>query len=284
MGAAAVPVRPPIDSSLAGGFSPVFVTDDDIDDLASFFTIEPSEARKRLESYRPSELGEQWLRAVPQTDQELVDFYASTDLIIWELMQWHASASRQPYWDALEYVRDNYPSQQFPRVFDFGAGVGTDALFLADAGYDVTVVDVPGMTLDFARHRFARRGLQAEFVTSTSVLPEPNRTFDIALCFDVLEHLPDPLAAVTRLLDGLRADGALVQQASFGHEDEHPCHLHDVAQRFGGLRWHIHLSSLGLRSEAPFVYRRTSRHERNIQRARVALWKMTGTWLVKVPR
>jgi len=282
MDAAAMPVNPPTD--LTARHVPEYLTDEDVLDLATFFEIEPEDARERVETYRSSELAQLWHRLQPQTGDELVAFYAGTDLVVWELMQWHASASRGQYWAALTYVLEHYPPSRFSRVLDFGAGVGTDALFLASHGYNVTLVDVPGVTFDFARHRFKRHGLQAHFKESLGPVPVVDDVFDISICFDVLEHLPDPSEAIGRIIAATRPDGAIVQQASFGYRDEHPCHLHDATHEYSGLRWHIRLCRFGLRNESPMVYRRLSGLARLTQLARVAFWRMTGLWLVQVPR
>jgi SAM-dependent methyltransferase len=198
-------------------------------------------------------------------------------------MQWHASAARAPYWEALYSFVDSYPAAQgFPRVFDFGCGVGTDALFLAERGYEVTAVDVKGPTFEFARHRLARRGLPAHFVESTSEIPTLDKSFDAAVCFDVFEHLPDPIAAARALVKGLRSGGILLQQATFDNSGVHPCHLGSGIQRFSGLRWHINLTGMGMKSDGPLSYAKCSGISQWIQKSRYDLWRATGLWLIKV--
>src|SRR5437867_2107339 len=173
---------------------PVFVTDEDLDDLSSFLGVTKGSCLERLRAYSPIELAQAWRQAAPKTPGEILNFYRSADLYIWDLMKWHASLARRPYWEALARMVKHYPAGQgWKRVYDFGAGVGTDALFLAMQGYDVTLVDVDGPAFRFARHRFERRGLPARFVTAHSMLPQPDGAYDVAICFDVFEHLHDPL-------------------------------------------------------------------------------------------
>jgi SAM-dependent methyltransferase len=147
----------------------------------------------------------------------------------------------------------------------------------------VTLVDVDGPAFRFARHRFERRGLPGRFVESKSPLPEPNEVYDVALCFDVFEHLPDPLEAARRLVAALRPGGLLVEQASFGYEDIHPCHLSAGSQRFAGGRWSMNLAGLGLRYVAPLISRKAAGWEQRLQRVRYFLWKRTGLWLTYLP-
>src|SRR4051812_18112549 len=156
-----------------------------------------------------------WHEADPRTPEEMLAFYATTDLYVWELMQWHASPARQPFWAALSRLVALQSPDVTPRVFDFGCGVGTDALFLRSKGFNVTLVDVDGPAFRFAQHRFERRGWDATFEVSTSVQPAPKGTFDAIVCFDVFEHLPDPLSAAKTLSDSLRPGGFLVQNGEF---------------------------------------------------------------------
>lgn len=267
------------------GFDPVYVTEDVLADLADFTGMSREACLERLRSYSPVELADAWHRSVPRTPDELLNFYRSTDLYVWDLLQWHASQDRQEHRQVLEELTARFPAASgYARVYDFGAGVGTDALFLASRGYDVTLVDVDSPAFRFARRRFERRGLQARFVESTSQLPEPDQLYDIIVCFDVFEHLPDPLAAARRLTGALRPDGLLVQEADFSHDHDHPQHLEHGARRFEEPRWHIHLSGMGLKQIDRFVYRRLTGARQFAVRARFAFWRATGLWVTPVPR
>jgi SAM-dependent methyltransferase len=266
-------------------FDPVHLSPDDVEDLATFTGMSERACRARVASYSSTELTEAWRRAAPSTPAEITQFYRSTDLYIWDLMQWHASGAREPYAETLRwFATTRPPGAGFARVYDFGCGIGTDALYLAAQGYEVTAVDVGGPVLEFARHRFARRGLRARFLESGGTLPEPPGPFDAAVCFDVFEHLPEPLAAARRLVGGLRPGGLLLQQASFGGSDEHPYHLASGVARYAGMKWHVNLCGLGLVSVHPMAYRRVTGPAALAQRARYGLWRATGLWLVKVSR
>jgi SAM-dependent methyltransferase len=266
-------------------FYPINLQDEDVEDLATFTGLSPGECRERVASYSSAELTAAWRRAAPSTHAEIVEFYRSTDLYLWDLMQWHSSASRDQYANALGWFATNFPPEAgFGRVFDFGCGIGTDGIYLAERGYQVTAVDVGGKVLDFARHRFKRRGLQASFLESRTVVPEVAATFDAAVCFDVFEHLPQPLAAARRLVGALRPGGILLQQASFGGSAEHPYHLEEGVARYGGMKWHIHLCGLGLVNKHPMAYQKVNGRAAVMQRARYGLWRATGLWLVNVGR
>ena len=277
-----MPIDPPAIPA-PSRFEPSFITQQDLEDLASYTGMSPEECLARVRSYSLEELAQAWKTKGPTTPEEVVGFYRSTDLYIWELMQWHASAARQPYWAALSFLLENYPPEAgWRRVYDFGCGVGTDALFLASHGYDVTLVDVDGPTFRFAKHRFERRNLSARFIASTSPLPAPDAEYDVAVCFDVFEHLPDPLAAARQLVATVRERGLLVQQGGFADEGYHPCHLREGLSRYGGARWHICLAGLGLRRVTGLVYSKATGFEYVVQRLRYSLWRVTGLWLSTV--
>lgn len=264
-------------------FDPVHLSDDDLGDLATFTGMSRERCLDRVRSYSSRELADEWRRHDPQTPDAILNFYKSTDLYVWELMQWHASTARYPYWSALTQFADRYPPEEgWGRVYDFGCGIGTDGLFLASRGYEVTLTDVDCPAFRFAQHRFSRRKLKARFEESYSLIPAPSNTYDAVVCFDVLEHLPDPVGAVKRLLSSLRPRGVLLQQGSFVDTGEHPCHLESGISDFGGLKWHIQLSALGLRGVTGMVYQKTDAITTLVQRARFRLWKATGLWLVRV--
>lgn len=263
-------------------FDPQFITEDDIADLASFTEMTTDDCRERLRDYSTNEMADAWRAKNPSSPSEIMEFYRSTDLYVWELMQWHKSVARAPYWDALySFVESHPPSLGFERVFDFGCGIGTDALFLAERGYEVTAVDVDGPTFEFARHRFARRGLNARFVESTSEVPKPAEIFDAAVCFDVFEHLSDPLRAARELIGALRPGGILLQQGAFGEDGLRPCHLRTGVERFSGVRWHINLAGMGMKHESSLNYLKCSGLGGWAQRARYGLWRATGLWLIR---
>lgn len=209
-----------------------------------------------------------WANAKAKTDDDVIQFFESDEGLLWEHIKWHVGPSRTPYKTALKWVAAEYPpSDGFRRVLDFGAGVGSDALFLAERSYNVTLVDVDGPMLRFAQHRFARRGLRGRFVVSRSVVPEPDDVYDIVICFDVFEHLPDPYGAAQRLVNALRPGGLLLQYGNFESVSEAHHRLVPTISRYQGDRWYIHLSGFGLTRCGQYVWRK---HPVRLYRAALA--------------
>jgi SAM-dependent methyltransferase len=168
---------------------------------------------------------QEWLRTVTRSDDaaELERFYNESDAELFELIEWHAS-------DPIHYrtliLRDFLARTRRPRgpYLDYGSGIGNDALVFAEAGYEVTLADVSEPLLAFAAWRCRRRGFAVRTLDLKRTAP-PAGTFDLVLCFDVLEHVPDPLRAVRAIRAALRLGGVLAYHAPFGEDPEHPLHV-----------------------------------------------------------
>lgn len=261
-------------------FDPVLLMSEDLDDLSTFFGMTREACLARIRDYTPLELAARWKAADPKTPEDIIDFYREADLYVWELMQWHASTTRVLARKTLAHVIKCFPpSAGFGRVLDFGCGIGTDALFLARHGYQVTLVDVGGPAFRFAQHRFLRRGIEATFIEAHGPVPEIPGPYDIIISFEVFEHLPDPFGAARALVRLLRPNGFLAQSACFEDDGTYPCHLHGNIRQFEGIRWYIRLAGIGLKHRVHLLYERTSGITRMIQLLRYGLWRSTGLWI-----
>jgi 2-polyprenyl-3-methyl-5-hydroxy-6-metoxy-1,4-benzoquinol methylase len=95
------------------------------------------------------------------------------------------------------------------RVLDIGCGKGFMLDRLASSyetvGYGV---DVSRESLRAARSE----SLHALHVAASdgSCLPFPNSCFDLVICFDVLEHVPDPEAVIVEMLRVLKSEGRVI--------------------------------------------------------------------------
>lgn len=102
------------------------------------------------------------------------------------------------------------------RILDAGAGEGKYRPLCEHLRY---------VAQDFARYdgRGDGRGLQTgawdrsrlEIVSDITAIPEPAGSFDAVLCVEVLEHLPDPPAALREFSRLLRRGGRLILTAPF---------------------------------------------------------------------
>ncbi len=220
-------------------------------DLSTFWGMEPSLCQSRVDGYRMSEMADEWRRANPQTSREIRRFYEGTELYIWELVKWHADESYDAYRDRVERAIELFPPATHPKVLDFGAGIATASLEFARAGYQVTIADVPGRTLSFAKHRFQRRSLNCSVIEVTEDVPILPKGFDVLICFDVLEHIPDAERMLKRLVGSLRVGGGALIVVSFQDHGDHPHHLECNIDRFNKFAWDWALAGAGLRSHPP---------------------------------
>lgn len=96
------------------------------------------------------------------------------------------------------------------RVVDFACGVGYGSQILAEAGHNVTGYDQSPEALQYARTFYPK----AEYRQADGVCPL--KVFDVAVCFETIEHVDDPLT----LLESF--SGAKTLLASVPNEDVVP--------------------------------------------------------------
>lgn len=119
-----------------------------------------------------------------------------------------------------EQVRLLGPLEPGSRVLDLGAGDGRLAAALAAAGHRVTAVEpfrhvrpAPGLTV------------RQEKIDEVEL---PQASFDAAVLWHVLEHLPEPLAALERVRDWLVPGGRILVGVP---------NLESLQAKLGGERW-----------------------------------------------
>jgi SAM-dependent methyltransferase len=115
------------------------------------------------------------------------------------------------YWWAARFVSEK-------RVLDAGCGTGYGSKILARAGADVVGVDIDPAALDEAREAAPER--VAFEMADARKLPFADAEFDVAVCFEVIEHVDDPESILDELRRVLRPDGLLV--ASSPNRDVYP--------------------------------------------------------------
>jgi SAM-dependent methyltransferase len=134
------------------------------------------------------------------------------------------------------------------RILDAGAG---------ELKYRPLCRHLAYVSQDFGRYDGAGdgRGLQTgprdgdsvDLVCDIVAIPEPDQSFDAVLCVEVLEHLPDPLAALRELSRLLKHGGKLVLTAPFCSLTHYaPYHY---ASGFNRYFYEQHLPALGFRIE-----------------------------------
>lgn len=143
------------------------------------------------------------------------------------------------------YWRDDWVARRLAaipagaRVLDAGAGQGRYRPLLAHTEYRAQ---------DFAAYEGTQDGplpedwqyAQLDYICDITAIPVEDASFDAVLCTEVLEHLPDPLAALRELTRVLRPGGTLIITAPLAsgmHQE--PYHF------YGGFSSHFYRHHLG---------------------------------------
>lgn len=188
-------------------------------------TLEQVRARMKLGSKPLKQEWETWEARGEMTDERIKEFYKQTTNYIYELGEWHlfVDDKRQSDLALVQYMREHQPKN----ILDFGGGAGLTAIPLARAGFDVTLADLEGASLDFAAFRAKRHGIPLKLWRSDVEAMPPDATYDVILALDVLEHLPaaELEAVVTKLVSLKTEQTTVIMSAPFGRTSVHPMHL-----------------------------------------------------------
>jgi 2-polyprenyl-3-methyl-5-hydroxy-6-metoxy-1,4-benzoquinol methylase len=137
------------------------------------------------------------------------------------------------------------------RVLDVGCGTGVMVTRpLAERGYDVTGLDTDETSIARARNLNAGgRGLSnLRFVLGRLEEQRLDAPFDVIVCSEVLEHLPEPHRLLRAMTDRLADDGVLLVTVPNGFGlFEIDSHLYEALSRVPGF-WR--LPDLWLRGKA----------------------------------
>jgi SAM-dependent methyltransferase len=143
------------------------------------------------------------------------------------------------------------------RLLELGCGSGAQLKVLAEAGWDVSGVELGASAARYARERLGLNVHQGSLESARL----PSASFDVVVASHVLEHIPDPAAASVEIARVLRPGGRLyvsvpngeaVEASWFGRfwDWEAPHHLH-----------HFTPGSLGRMLERAGLRVESERHE-----------------------
>lgn len=196
-------------------------------EAAEHLGISLQDAERRVVS-SGTEFADEWHRLVtdPNDPDQVVRFYNESRSELFEQIAWHATDTIHHRSPVCAELASTLPGREF---LDYGSGIGSNALVFGLAGFNVTLADVADPLRNFARWRCEQRGIPVRTIDLKVQTPERDR-YDVITCFDVLEHVPDPLAALARIRNALRPGGILFLYAPFGYDPVRPMHIvHDDA-------------------------------------------------------
>jgi SAM-dependent methyltransferase len=142
----------------------------------------------------------------------LSSFYHQTDAFLFETLIWN----RNPVKNQMRQWIGEYLERDMPgptRVLTFGDGLGIDSHYLAQAGHAVDSFEVSEKCIRFAEVFGERMGTSLTFIKHQDHIAQ--ESYDVVVCLDVLEHVPDPKGMVRQLATYLKPGGRLIVHAPF---------------------------------------------------------------------
>jgi dTDP-4-dehydrorhamnose reductase len=198
-----------------------------------------------------------WNKANPSTDAEILDWYRRTETYIWELSWYHADPGFN-YAGMVRGIIDRLKAAGVGRVLCLGDGIGTATMMMRAAGIDATYHDLEGSrTAEFAQFR-AWRKTGEHMPERLSKGWEPDlgaKKWDAIVSLDFLEHVTDVEAWATAIRDALRPGGLLVAQNAFGIGSDGSMPMHLTRNDRFEKDWDPLLSELGFVQESSNWYR-----------------------------
>jgi 2-polyprenyl-3-methyl-5-hydroxy-6-metoxy-1,4-benzoquinol methylase len=195
-----------------------------IEDLADFEKVDVKEIRRRFE--RRHELRNEEFKKVDFTDEKSIDdYYRNNNYEIYDHFFWHLEGRRSFDKKLVEDIKNLNPNKS-TEIVDFGSGGGQIAYMLAKEGYQITVIEKNKKELDFISYRFKKHKLKVKIVP-LPIHEQFKNKYDIVLCFDVLEHIPDKEfeSTINRIKSLKKSDGKVFATVSFGAQEAHPSHF-----------------------------------------------------------
>ncbi len=237
-------------------------------ELAQFFGIPEHEALEKLNrgfGWHHARVTEDWHRANPQTDDEILEWYRTTDSYIWELSAYHLDGGFN-YMGQIAGVSEALRAKSVNRVLCLGDGIGDLTLRLAHDGFMATYHDLDGSkTAQFAIERLHRSldpwRMKVETNLTTGWAPfncPEGQGYDGIVSLDFIEHLTLVEDWVKRIYEALNPGGWLCAQNAFacgsGPDGSIPCHL-ERNDRFE-KDWDPTLAAIGFVQESSNWYRK----------------------------
>ena len=105
------------------------------------------------------------------------------------------------------------------RVLDVACGTGYGSFLLAQAGARVLGVDGDPLVIKKAEETFVARDLKFRAGDCTAI-PADNSSFDVIVCFGIIEHVTAKEQALDELKRVLKADGCLIISVASGQSGE----------------------------------------------------------------
>lgn len=166
----------------------------------------------------------EWNSLNPQTPKEVRRFYAEGHGMLWNML---ASAGLDmdgsdvmagtPF--HLVASQGNREKGKKGKYLDYGCGLGRYGLVFANFGWAVTFVDVEGHAFNLVKKWITMQDRDNVRFIGVPVDEDyadlGNERYDVIVCFDLLEHVPEPIEMLRFLLSHLANDGLMLMEVFF---------------------------------------------------------------------
>jgi glycosyltransferase involved in cell wall biosynthesis len=146
-----------------------------------------SESQVRADMERAAGMSEQKWRS-GQRDR----FYEDHKYYVHELTHWHTNFPYRMQWT--EQIVAFASKMGLRKALDFGCGIATDGLSLAELGMDVHLLEVGREQRRYISWKIAKYGLD-----NAKLWGKPDNDYDLAILCDVIGHVDDPIDVIKTL-------------------------------------------------------------------------------------
>jgi SAM-dependent methyltransferase len=204
-----------------------------LEDWGEFSGLDWPTMLRRVHSSH-EEVAEEFEKLRPSAAQAVAELYNETETLIPLLLWWHGT-DLNPARCATGAARV-MSAAGVGRVLDFGCGIGSTALVLAEGGHEVVLADVAEGPLRFADWRMRRRGHEAGVVRllDTPLEDAAEASYQGVTAFDVFEHLTEIRPSLEQIDRVLAPGGVICFNQVYVPAGEGP---HHYPQRGEALVW-----------------------------------------------
>lgn len=200
-----------------------------LNELRNYLKLDLKTVESRMKVEEP--VHEEWglMSIDPKSETDVNRFYRDTGSYVYELMAANNIIQTLFTFGA---IAQRMQRLGINKVLDYGGGAGTLSILLSKLNFSVTFADLKSKTADFARWRFAKRGLKipslvlrGDVSTDLKKLKIKKGDFDCILCTEVVEHVNRPLDLIKSFSESLKTGGVLVISESCEYTDQFSSHL-----------------------------------------------------------
>lgn len=196
----------------------------------------------------------------PKNDDELLEWYRTTDAYIWELSAYHIDPGFN-YIGMVDGIVTRLKNEEVKKVLCLGDGIGDMTLACLRAGLDAAYHDLAqSRTARYANMRiWSQTGKMPLDWSNAGWTPPriPPDSFDAIVASDFLEHVTDVEAWVKMVKMALRPGGLFFAQNAFacGSGDDGPMPMHLARNDHYEKDWDPLLANLGFEQLSDNWYR-----------------------------